>query len=99
MFFFSFSGITEKLDYIQDLGVDTVWIQPFFKSPMDDMGYDVQDFKAVDPLFGTMEDFKRLLKGIKERGKKLWHWAKNFNNRGLIKRAETIPALFEIDEL
>nr|XP_018917998.1 PREDICTED: maltase 2-like [Bemisia tabaci] len=65
------NGITEKLDYIQDLGVDTVWIQPFFKSPMDDMGYDVQDFKAVDPLFGTMEDFKRLLKGIKERGMKV----------------------------
>jgi alpha-glucosidase len=54
-------GITEKLDYIAKLGVDAVWISPFMKSPMADFGYDVSDYKAVDPMFGTMEDFKALL--------------------------------------
>lgn len=54
-------GITEKLDYIAGLGVDGLWISPFFKSPMKDFGYDVSDYRAVDPLFGTMEDFDALL--------------------------------------
>lgn len=55
------NGITEKLDYIADLGVDGVWISPFFKSPMRDFGYDVSDYCGVDPLFGTIEDFKKLV--------------------------------------
>lgn len=54
-------GITAKLDYIADLGVDAIWISPFFTSPMRDFGYDVADFCDVDPLFGTLADFDALI--------------------------------------
>ena len=54
-------GITARLDHIASLGVDGIWISPFFKSPMKDFGYDVSDYRAVDPLFGTLEDFDRLV--------------------------------------
>lgn len=54
-------GIIARLDYVASLGVDAVWISPFFKSPMADFGYDVSDYRDVDPLFGTLEDFDRLL--------------------------------------
>ena len=54
-------GITAKLDYIASLGVDIVWISPFFKSPMKDFGYDVSDYCDVDPLFGTLADFDALI--------------------------------------
>ncbi|MBB3759302.1 alpha-glucosidase [Xanthomonas arboricola] len=54
-------GIIAKLDYIAKLGVDAIWISPFFKSPMADFGYDIADYRAVDPLFGTLDDFDRLL--------------------------------------
>ena len=54
-------GITAKLDYIAGLGVDIVWISPFFKSPMKDFGYDVSDYCDVDPLFGTLADFDQLV--------------------------------------
>jgi alpha-glucosidase len=54
-------GIIAKLDYIASLGVDAIWIAPFFKSPMADFGYDIADYREVDPLFGTMADFDRLL--------------------------------------
>ena len=55
------AGIVEKLDYIASLGVDAIWISPFFKSPMADFGYDIADYRDVDPLFGTLQDFDRLL--------------------------------------
>lgn len=54
-------GIEAKLDYIAGLGVDAVWISPFFVSPMRDFGYDVADYRAVDPVFGTLADFDRLV--------------------------------------
>jgi alpha-glucosidase len=54
-------GIVEKLDYVAGLGVDAIWIAPFFRSPMADFGYDIADYRAVDPLFGSIEDFDRLL--------------------------------------
>ena len=54
-------GITEKIPYIKDLGIDGIWISPFFKSPMKDFGYDVSDYRDVDPIFGTLDDFKTLL--------------------------------------
>ncbi|PZQ45644.1 MAG: alpha-glucosidase [Micavibrio aeruginosavorus] len=55
-------GITEKLEYVAGLGVDGIWISPFKKSPMKDFGYDVSDYCDIDPLFGTMDDFRALLK-------------------------------------
>lgn len=54
-------GITRRLAYIAALGVDAVWIAPFFRSPMADMGYDVSDFRDVDPMFGTLADFDDLI--------------------------------------
>ncbi len=54
-------GITQKLEYIASLGVNGIWISPFFKSPMKDFGYDVSDYRDIDPLFGDMEDFDKLL--------------------------------------
>lgn len=54
-------GITGKLDYVASLGVDAIWLSPFFKSPMKDYGYDVADYCDVDPLFGTLADFKTML--------------------------------------
>ncbi|HEV7929390.1 MAG TPA: alpha-amylase family glycosyl hydrolase [Nitrosospira sp.] len=53
-------GIEQRLAYIKSLGVDAIWISPFFKSPMKDFGYDVSDYREVDPIFGTMDDFKSL---------------------------------------
>ncbi|MFK3739992.1 alpha-amylase family glycosyl hydrolase [Massilia sp. TN1-12] len=55
------AGITAKLDYIASLGVDIVWLSPFFKSPMKDFGYDISDYCDVDPLFGTLADFDKLI--------------------------------------
>ena len=55
------NGITQKLDYIASLGVEGIWISPFFKSPQADYGYDVSDYRDIDPLFGTMTDFQALL--------------------------------------
>ena len=55
-------GITEKLPYVASLGVDAIWISPFMASPQKDFGYDVSDYCAVDPMFGTMDDFKVMLK-------------------------------------
>jgi alpha-glucosidase len=54
-------GIIQRLPYIADLGVDAIWLSPFFKSPMKDFGYDVSDYCDVDPMFGTIEDIKELL--------------------------------------
>jgi len=65
------AGITEKLDYIADLGVDAVWISPFFQSPMKDFGYDISDYRRVDAIFGTDADFDRLLTKAHDRGLKV----------------------------
>ncbi len=64
-------GINQKLDYISSLGVDAIWISPFFKSPMRDFGYDVADYRAVDSIFGTNSDFASLLSSAHERGLKV----------------------------
>ena len=64
-------GIISKLDYVASLGVDAVWISPFFTSPMKDFGYDISDYRAIDPIFGTMDDFKILLKESHKRGLKI----------------------------
>ncbi|MBX2898850.1 MAG: alpha-glucosidase [Cyclobacteriaceae bacterium] len=64
-------GVIEKLDYIQSLGVDAVWLNPIFKSPNDDGGYDISDYYALQPEFGTMVDFDDLLAGLHQRKLKL----------------------------
>ncbi|HHP7232160.1 MAG TPA: alpha-glucosidase [Xenococcaceae cyanobacterium] len=64
-------GIIEKLDYIAALEVDAVWVSPFYQSPMKDFGYDISDYCAVDPLFGTIEDFKLLVKAASDRNLKI----------------------------
>lgn len=62
------AGITGRLDYLAWLGVDAIWITPFYRSPMADFGYDIVDHTAVDPLFGALDDFDALLEGAHERG-------------------------------
>jgi len=64
-------GIIEKLDYLQALGVDIIWLSPIYDSPNDDNGYDIRDYQAIMAEFGTMDDFDRLLAGTHERGMKL----------------------------
>jgi len=61
-------GIESRLDYLSGLGVDALWISPFFKSPMKDFGYDVSDYVSVDPMFGTMDDFRGLLNAAHDKG-------------------------------
>lgn len=60
-------GIIERVDYLAWLGVDTVWLTPIFTSPMLDLGYDIADFCAVDPIFGTLQDFDRLVEALHAR--------------------------------
>ena len=62
------AGVTAKLDYLKELGVDFLWLTPFFVSPQNDNGYDVADYCAVDPRFGTMEDAETLIRAARERG-------------------------------
>lgn len=62
------AGITSRLPYIASLGVDAIWISPFFQSPMKDYGYDVSDYRAIDPMFGSMDDFDALLSRAHELG-------------------------------
>lgn len=61
-------GVIEKLDYLQDLGVDYLWLTPFFISPQRDNGYDVADYRKINPDFGTMEDLELLIKESRKRG-------------------------------
>ncbi len=65
------NGITSKLDYLKDLGVDAVWITPCFPSPQVDFGYDVSDYKNIDPQFGTLKDFDHLIEEAKKRNIKI----------------------------
>jgi len=64
-------GILQRLDYLQDLGIDVIWLSPHYQSPNDDNGYDISDYEAIQPEFGTMADFDELLAGIHARGMKL----------------------------
>lgn len=65
------NGITEKLDYLQKLGIDLVWLSPVYRSPMDDGGYDISDYRDINPMFGTMKDMDRLIAEAKKRGIRL----------------------------
>lgn len=65
------NGITEHLDYLQDLGVDVIWLSPVYQSPNDDNGYDISDYQAIMSDFGTMEDYDRMLSEAHKRGIKI----------------------------
>ncbi len=64
-------GIIDHLDHLGDLGVDVIWLSPIYASPHDDAGYDISDYQAIDPVFGTFEDFDELLEEVHRRGMKL----------------------------
>jgi alpha-glucosidase len=64
-------GITARLDHVASLGVDAIWLSPFFTSPMKDFGYDISDYRGVDPIFGTIEDFDRLVERAHALGLKV----------------------------
>ncbi|AQQ52077.1 glycoside hydrolase family 13 protein [Planococcus lenghuensis] len=65
------NGVTSRLDYLKELGIDVIWVCPFYKSPNDDNGYDISDYRNVLEEFGTMEDFDRLLQEVHARDMKL----------------------------
>ena len=65
------NGITEKMDYLEKLGVNVVWLSPVYQSPNDDNGYDISDYCAIMTEFGTMEDFDRMLAAAHEHGIKI----------------------------
>ena len=65
------TGIIRRVPYLESLGIDAVWISPFYPSPMDDFGYDISDYSGIDPLFGTIDDFDALLRELHRRGLKL----------------------------
>jgi maltose alpha-D-glucosyltransferase/alpha-amylase len=62
-----FRGLSEKLDYLQNLGINTIWLLPFFISPLKDDGYDISDYYAIDPIYGSMRDFKKFIRECKKR--------------------------------
>lgn len=64
-------GVIEKLDYIEDLGINVIWLSPVYEYPNDDNGYDISDYKAILEEFGTMEDLDQLLDEVHKRGMKL----------------------------
>jgi maltose alpha-D-glucosyltransferase / alpha-amylase len=63
-----FQGLAQRLDYVQGLGVNAIWLMPFFPSPLRDDGYDISDYRSVHPSYGTLEDFKTFLAGAHDRG-------------------------------
>ena len=66
-----FRGLTEKLGYLQDLGVNTLWLLPFYPSPMRDDGYDIADYRNIHPSFGTRQDFRQFIREAHRRGLKV----------------------------
>ena len=61
------NGVIEKLDYLKNLGIDYIWLTPFYPSPQVDNGYDIADYYNIDPSFGTLEDFEKLVEEAKAR--------------------------------
>src|SRR5438309_2343322 len=63
-----FQGLIERLDYVRDLGVNCLWILPFYPSPLRDDGYDIADYRSVHPQYGTMHDFREFVREAHARG-------------------------------
>ena len=85
------NGITGKLDYLKELGIDVIWLSPVYKSPNDDNGYDISDYQAIMDEFGTMEDFDRMLATAHEKGIKIM-----MNTNGSSRAANPQTILTEI---
>src|SRR6202790_2979438 len=66
-----FKGLTSKLEYIRDLGVNTIWLMPFYPSPLKDDGYDIADYQNVHPQYGTLDDFRSMLQQAHRLGLKV----------------------------
>ena len=66
-----FKGLTSRLDYLRDLGVTALWLLPFYPSPLRDDGYDIADYKAIHPSYGTMADFRQFLREAHKRDLKV----------------------------
>jgi len=66
-----FEGLLQKLDYLEDLGVTAIWLLPFYPSPLRDDGYDIADYYSINPSYGEIEDFKRLVEEAHKRGLKV----------------------------
>ncbi|XP_033231205.1 maltase 1-like isoform X3 [Belonocnema kinseyi] len=92
------NGITSKLEHFRDAGVGAIWLSPIYKSPMVDFGYDIQDFRAIDERFGTLDDFTTLTKAAKQLGIK--EVIKFWLDKGVDGfRVDAVPHLFEDDGL
>ena len=63
-----FRGLTQKLDYVRDLGATAIWVMPFYPSPLRDDGYDISDYRGINPSYGTMHDFRIFVREAHERG-------------------------------
>src|SRR5690606_2059027 len=66
-----FEGLLQKLDYVEDLGVTAIWLLPFYPSPLKDDGYDIADYYSINPSYGDLEVFKRLIEEAHKRGLKI----------------------------
>lgn len=64
-------GVIQRLDYLKRLGVDMVWLTPIYESPLEDQGYDIANYKGINPMFGTMKDWEDLCDEVHKRGMKL----------------------------
>lgn len=64
-------GIIKRLDYLKDLGADMLWLTPIYESPLEDQGYDISDYKRINPLFGDMQAWEELCDAIHKKGMKL----------------------------
>ena len=63
-----FQGLEQKLDYLQELGINALWLMPFFPSPLRDDGYDISDYNSVHSSYGTLDDFRKVLESAHQRG-------------------------------
>ena len=88
-----FAGLTEKLDYLEDLGVTALWLLPFYPSPGRDDGYDISDYRTINPDFGTMTDFRRFMQGAKRRKLRVKEHQRGagIQPKGLGRRGEGVP--------